>query len=89
MWSRRAQEYDQKINSGKIYGGLALLEDGFDRTAEVHAMRPEEILDREPALLEKHRPYFPSLPVDELNVLIVNEIGKTFSGTGMAPNVIG
>jgi len=77
------------INSGKIYGGLALLEDGFDRTAEVHAMRPEEILDREPALLEKHRSYFPSLPVDELNVLIVNEIGKTFSGTGMDTNVIG
>ncbi|MBB21831.1 MAG: DUF2088 domain-containing protein [Roseibacillus sp.] len=77
------------VSSGKIYGGLALLEDGFDRTAEVHAMRPEEILDREPALLEKHRSYFPSLPVDELNVLIVNEIGKTFSGTGMDTNVIG
>ena len=77
------------INSGKIYGGLALLEDGFDRTAEVHAIRPEEILDREPALLEKHRSYFPSLPVDELNVLVVNEIGKTFSGTGMDTNVIG
>ena len=60
------------INSGKIYGGLALLEDGFDRTAEVHAVRPEDILNREPALLERHRSYFPSLPVDELNVLIVS-----------------
>tara|TARA_B100000927_G_C16465576_1_gene469568 strand:- start:1351 stop:2574 length:1224 start_codon:yes stop_codon:yes gene_type:complete len=77
------------INSGKIYGGLALLEDGFDRTAEIHAMRPEDILNREPTLLEKHRSYFPSLPVDELNVLVVNEIGKTFSGTGMDTNVIG
>ena len=77
------------INSGKIYGGLALLEDGFDRTAEVHAVRPEDILNREPALLERHRSYFPSLPVDELNVLIVSEIGKTFSGTGMDTNVIG
>ena len=77
------------INSGKIYGGLALLEDGFDRTAEIHAMRPEDILNREPTLLEKHRSYFPSLPIDELNVLVVNEIGKTFSGTGMDTNVIG
>ena len=77
------------IGSGKIYAGLGLLEDGFDRTAEVHAVRPEEILEREPSLLEKHRSYFPSLPADELNVLVVNEIGKTFSGTGMDTNVIG
>jgi hypothetical protein len=77
------------IESGKIYAGLGLLEDGFDRTAEMHAVRPEEILEREPALLEKHRSYFPSLPVDALNVLVVDEIGKTFSGTGMDTNVIG
>ena len=77
------------IGSGKIYAGLGLLEDGFDRTAEIHAVPPGEILEREPALLEKHRSYFPSLPVDDLNVLVVNEIGKTFSGTGMDTNVIG
>ena len=77
------------IGSGKIYAGLGLLEDGLDRTAEIHAVPPEEILEREPALLEKHRSYFPSLPVDDLNVLVVNEIGKTFSGTGMDTNVIG
>ena len=77
------------IGSGKIYAGLGILEDGFDRTAEIHAVPPGEILEREPALLEKHRSYFPSLPVDDLNVLVVNEIGKTFSGTGMDTNVIG
>ena len=77
------------IGSGKIYAGLGLLEDGLDRTAEIHAVPPGEILEREPALLEKHRSYFPSLPVDDLNVLVVNEIGKTFSGTGMDTNVIG
>ena len=77
------------IGSGKIYAGLGLLEDGFDRTAEIHALRPDEILKREPDLLEKHRSYFPSLPIDDLNVLVVHEIGKTFSGTGMDTNVIG
>ncbi len=77
------------IDSGKILGGLAILEDGFDKTAELHALPPESILTREAELLERHRHYFPSLPVDELNVLVVDCIGKTFSGTGMDTNVIG
>jgi hypothetical protein len=76
------------LQSGKIFAGLAILEDGYDQTAELHAVRAGDILDREPALLERHRHYFPSLPVDELRVLIVNEIGKTYSGTGMDTNVI-
>lgn len=77
------------IDSGKIWAGLAILEDGYDQTAELHAIAPERILAEEPQLLERCREYFPRLPVDELNVLIVDEIGKTYSGTGMDPNVIG
>ena len=77
------------LNSGKVWAGLALLEDGFDQTAEIHALPADQILSTEPTLVEKHRSYFPGLPVDELNVLVVDEIGKTFSGTGMDTNVIG
>jgi len=77
------------LDSGKILGGLAILEDGFDRTAELHGVAASEILECEPKLLERHRTYFPSLPVDELDVLVVDEIGKTYSGTGMDTNVIG
>ena len=77
------------VKSGKIWGGLALLEDGFDQTAEIHALSGNEILSKEPALLERQRHYFPSLPCDDLNVLVVDEIGKTYSGTGMDTNVIG
>lgn len=77
------------IDSGKIFAGLAVLEDGYDRTAELHALLPGDILSAEPGLLERHRRYFPTLPVDDLNVLVVGEIGKTFSGTGMDTNVIG
>lgn len=77
------------LDSGKILGGLAILEDGFDETAEVHAIPASDILKREPQLLERHRRYFPSLPIDDLNVLVVDSIGKTFSGTGMDTNVIG
>ncbi len=77
------------LNTGKIWCGLAILEDGFDQTAELHALAPAEILQRESELLERHRYYFPALPTDKLNVLVVEEIGKTYSGTGMDTNVIG
>ena len=77
------------VQSGKIFAGLAILEDGFDATAEVHALPGDQILTKEPILLERHRHYFPALPCQELDVLIVDEIGKTYSGTGMDTNVIG
>jgi hypothetical protein len=77
------------LDSGKIWAGLAILEDGFDQTAELHVVRPEDILATEPRLIERHRHYFPQLPIDELNVLVVDSIGKTYSGTGMDTNVLG
>lgn len=77
------------LDSSRILAGLAILEDGFDETAELHAIAPRNILKREMELLEHHRSYFPRLPIDDLNVLIVDAIGKTYSGTGMDTNVIG
>ena len=47
------------------------------------------MLAREPQLIERHYHYFPRLPLDHINVLVVDEIGKTYSGTGMDTNVIG
>ena len=52
-------------------------------------LRPADILRREPELIERHRHYFPRLPLDHINVLVIDAIGKTFSGTGMDTNVIG
>ncbi|MEM7316063.1 MAG: DUF2088 domain-containing protein, partial [Planctomycetota bacterium] len=77
------------LDSGKIWAGLAILEDGLDQTAELHAVPASEIMQTEPKLLDKHEEYFPSLPIKNLNVLVVDCIGKTYSGTGMDTNVIG
>ena len=77
------------IDSDKIVAGVAILEDGFDDTAEIHAVAPAQITTVEPKLLERHKTYFPRLPVDDLNVLVVDQTGKIFSGTGMDPHVIG
>jgi hypothetical protein len=77
------------LDSGKILAGVAILEDGFDKTAEIHGVLPRDVLEHEPKLVDRHRTYFPRLPIDHINVLVVDSIGKTFSGTGMDTNVIG
>ena len=77
------------LDSGQILAGIGILEDGYDQTAEIVALRAGDIMTKEPLLLEKHKEYFPRLPVDELKILVINEIGKTFSGTCIDPNVIG
>jgi hypothetical protein len=69
--------------------GLALIENAADRTARVVAVEPEELLEVEPRLLEEARGLMASLPFDQIDVLIVGELGKNYSGTGLDPNVIG
>ncbi len=69
--------------------GLAVLENADDQPAEIHALEPERILEDEPMLLEKARQLMGRLPFDQIDVLVVGEIGKNYSGAGMDPNVIG
>jgi hypothetical protein len=69
--------------------GVAILENARERTALIEAIEPEDLLDREPVLLEQARGLMGRLPFDQLDVLIVGELGKNYSGTGLDPNVIG
>jgi hypothetical protein len=69
--------------------GVAVLENAADRTAKVVAVEPEELLDVEPRLLDEARGLMATLPFDQIDVLIVGELGKNYSGTGLDPNVIG
>lgn len=69
--------------------GIALLENAEERTAKVEAVEPEELLEVEPRLLDEARQMMGRLPFDQIDVLIVGELGKNYSGTGMDPNVIG
>jgi hypothetical protein len=77
------------LGSGKILFGVATVENAYDETMLVRAIPAAKIPDDEPALLELARANMPSLPVTELDLLIVDEIGKDISGTGMDTNVIG
>ena len=69
--------------------GLAILENAEDVPAEIVALEPETIFDVEPNLLERARGLMGRLPFDQIDVLIVGELGKNYSGAGMDPNVIG
>jgi hypothetical protein len=69
--------------------GVALLENAREETARVVAVEPEELLDVEPRLLDEARGLMARLPFDQIDVLIVGELGKNYSGTGLDPNVIG
>lgn len=75
--------------TGKILFGLAVVEDAFDRTMRVRALRPDAILAEEPDLLRLAVASMPRLPADQIDILIVDTIGKNLSGTGMDPNIIG
>ena len=69
--------------------GVALVEDGAHRLARIEAVPAAEIDAREPELLAQARAWMPALPFTEIDVLIVDEIGKNISGAGMDTNVIG
>ncbi|WP_254546813.1 DUF362 domain-containing protein [Halomarina pelagica] len=72
-----------------IVGGVALIENADDRAAHIEGLPVDEILDREPELLARSKELLPTLPVDDLDLLVVDEIGKNISGTGMDTNVVG
>jgi len=69
--------------------GLAIVENGYDETALIEAVLPEGLEEREIQLLEEARALMPSLPFDKIDVLVIQQIGKNISGSGMDPNICG
>jgi hypothetical protein len=77
----------QVLQSGKMIGGLAVLEDAHHDTAHLEAVPAESIERRDEELLARAKSWMPTLPCD-LDVLIVDEMGKNISGTGMDAKVV-
>jgi Lactate racemase N-terminal domain len=78
------------VERGHVLGGLAILEDAHEQTAEVVGLPPTEIGGAgEAALLARSKVLMARLPFDQIDVLVVDEIGKNVSGTGMDTNIIG
>ena len=77
------------VEATKFALGLAILENAEDEPADIVAIEPETIFAVEPVLLDRARNLMGRLPFEQIDVLIVGELGKNYSGAGMDPNVIG
>jgi hypothetical protein len=77
------------LATGKIRFGLALVENAYDKTMVVRALGAEAIMEEEPKLLDLARANMPHLPVDDVDILIIDRMGKDISGAGIDPNIIG
>jgi hypothetical protein len=69
--------------------GIALVEDGAHQLSRIGLMRGNEIAEREPELYAMARAWMPALPLEQIDVLVVDQIGKNVSGAGMDTNIIG
>ncbi len=77
------------LRNAPILFAVAAIENAYDETSEIHAVNADEIEDREPVLLQRAFGNMPRILVDSCDVLIVDQIGKNFSGDGMDPNITG
>ncbi len=80
---------EEVLRKCRILFGLAIVENQADETALVEAVPPEGFLEREKELLILAKQLIPRLPFGQVDLLIVDRIGKNISGTGMDTNVIG
>ena len=76
------------LQTGKMLGGMAILEDAHHNTAEVHALGADGLAEQEEKLLLRVKSWKPNLPAKEIDLLIVDEIGKDISGAGMDTKVV-
>jgi hypothetical protein len=77
------------LSTGKILAGIALVENAFHQTLHVDVLKAEAIAREEPRLLDLAKRHMPRLPVDVVDVLIVDRMGKDISGVGIDPNITG
>ncbi len=71
-----------------LLGGIAIVENQYHDTARIQVVPKEDFESAEKQLLIEARSLMPLLPFDEIDLLIIDQIGKNISGAGMDPNVI-
>ncbi|GIM46004.1 hypothetical protein DNHGIG_15530 [Collibacillus ludicampi] len=77
------------LKHAPILGGIAIVENAFEETAIIQGIPANRIFQEEKGLLKKAKAMMPSLPVQQIDLCLVGEMGKNFSGTGMDTNIIG
>lgn len=77
------------LEHAPVIGALALVENAFDQTCIIKGMLKEEIYEEEPKLLIASKQRLGKIYFDNIDVLVVDRIGKDISGDGMDPNITG
>lgn len=77
------------LREANVGFGLALVENAFEQTAMIRAVLNEEFPEQDRALLAMSKEMMPSLLLPDIDVLVIEQIGKNISGSGMDPNIIG
>lgn len=77
------------LGATPIFCGIALVEDQHHQTAQIEVIRPENIVREEGRLFQKAQSLLARLPIEDIDLLIVDRMGKDISGSGMDTNVIG
>lgn len=77
------------FSTGKILAGIGLIENAYDKTMKVLAISGNEIMKEEVKLIDIARANRPALPTDNIDVLLIDRMGKNISGVGIDTNIIG
>lgn len=77
------------IKNAPILFAIPCIENAFDETCKIVGVNKDEIVEEEPKLLQEAFANMPNIIVGECDVLVVDEIGKNYSGTGVDPNITG
>lgn len=77
------------LENAPVLFAVASIENAYDETAKLVAVNADEVTEKEPPLLKEAFANMPRILVDECDVLVVDQIGKNFSGDGMDPNITG
>lgn len=77
------------LENAPVLFAVPVIENAFDETCGIYAVAAEDVVEEEPKLLKEAFSRMPKILVDSCDVLVVDQIGKNFSGTGMDPNITG
>ncbi len=77
------------LETGKIKGGIGVVENAYDKIAQVEVVPAGMVIERDAEMLLAAREKMPQLPFKEIDVLIIDYMGKDISGCGIDTNIIG
>lgn len=79
----------QVIRHGNLLMGIGLVENAYHQTMEIQALRPAEFEEAEIQMLRRYKAVSPKFPVEQFDILMVDEVGKEISGSGMETKIVG